>query len=189
MTEALVVLLLVWAGMLVPGVRRSRNASPHVTVGGFERAMDVLRSEARTAEQGRSVLVPGDAQRIVGRDAVAAEAVPRWRRSDGGAIARRRAWFERSLVLSGIMAVLAAAFGGWLWIPAGVVWVLSGSYVAVLRRLKLQRDEARQVVRDLELHRPVSGEAPRDAVVAADGTGGAGAWGDNGTVRLRRWDT
>jgi hypothetical protein len=47
-----------------------------------------------------------------------------------------------------------------------------------LRQLKLQRDEARKVVADLDLHRP-------SRPVAVEGGHG---WGASGGVRLRRWE-
>jgi hypothetical protein len=51
-SEALVLLVILWAAALVPSAVRARNASPHVTVGGFERAMEVLRSEQRSTPDG-----------------------------------------------------------------------------------------------------------------------------------------
>lgn len=186
MIELLVLLLLVWAATVVPSAIRSRNASPHVTVGGFERAMDSLRSEARTSSSGRAVFVPGDAGRIVSRTVDPGDPQPFVLRNDGGLVARRRMWFERGLAASVVTVLLAAAFGGWFWAPALLTLAATGAYAAVLRRLKLQRDEARRVVRDLDLHRTQTRPVLEDAgPIAAEG---GGAWGASGTVRLRRWD-
>ena len=180
---ALVLLALVWAVLLVPGALRSRNASPHATVGGFERAMDVLRSESRGPTHGRQVLVPQDAGRIVERaiDTNAAPA-PLPRKQEDPIIARRRAWFLRSLAVATSSLLVAVVVGGWLWLPFVVSAGFTAGYVAVLRHLKLQRDQARQVVRDLELRREV---APARADVAV---GGGSSWGASSSVRLRRWD-
>ena len=209
MNEALLLLVLVWAMLLLPSALRSRNASPHATVGGFERAMDVLRSESRGSSGGRQVLVPHDAVRIVQRD-------PRTElpRSDGerraGAgyvqkpgtgrpsrtrqpdpvVTRRLVWFLRCLAANAITLVVAVVAGGWLWLPFLVCSGLTGAYVAVLRHLKLQRDEARRVVSDLDLREDRwvdvsdAGETRREDAVAV----GAEHWVGSGTVRLRRWD-
>lgn len=152
MSEALVLLVILWAAALVPSAVRARNASPHVTVGGFERAMDVLRSEQRTPP-GRRVMVPGDPERIVQRAVRAPSPSPddggRFRREDPR-VARRRAWFERLLVASVASMALGLFPGGWFWlVPAVVVGVTIG-FTVRLRRLKVQADEARRVVREFD---------------------------------------
>ncbi len=196
MTEALVLIVLVWAGMLVSGALRSRSASPHVTVGGFERAMDVLRSDngmidrggRRDGRTGRRLLVPSDAGRIVERP-VDDTLPPNARlRGEDPLLARRRMWFERAVAVSGLSLVLGVAFGGWLWIPTAMVWAVTAAYVTVLRRLKLQRDEAKQVVRELELDRDDvrTLHVPDDVAVGAGSLGSASA-ATGGSVRLRRW--
>jgi hypothetical protein len=187
--EALVLLVLIWAAMLIPGALRSRNASPHVTVGGFERAMDVLRSDgrgpgpaaARRRGVGREVLVPRDALRIVERsvDATDADAPRRVRREDPR-IVGRRTWFVRLLAASTLSTLLALLVGSWLWLPTVLVLGATSAYVVLLRRWKLQRDEARRVVRELELHRDLA-PAPERVVVGGE------VWA-SGTVKLRRWD-
>ena len=183
MNEALVLLALVWAAVLVPQALRSRNASPHATVGGFERAMDVLRSDT---SPGRQVFVPGDAGRIVSREptgsaspALVAEPSPVVGR-DAAVVDRRRAWFVRALAACGVSLLLAVLVGGWFWLPAVLTVLPTIAYVVVLRRLKLQRDEARRVVRELDL----DAEPPDEAMPAAVG----GPSPTSGTVRLRRWD-
>lgn len=150
MSEALVLLVVLWAAALVPSAVRARNASPHVTVGGFERAMDVLRSE-QGATPGRRVMVPGDPERIVQRavHAPSPGSARRFRREDPR-VARRRAWFERLLVLSLATVAGGLFLGGWfLLFPAVVVAVTLG-YTVRLRRLKVQGDEARRVVREFD---------------------------------------
>ena len=179
--EALVLLVLVWAALLVPSALRSRNVSPHATVGGFERAMDVLRSETRGTRAGREVLVPGDPGRIVQRPVDVVERPVRPGHEDP-VVARRRSWFVRSVIATGVMFVMWLAIGGWLWLPLLASAGLTGGYAAVLRHLKLQRDAARRVVRELDLHRPSAATPDKVAVV------GGSSWGGSGTVRLRRWD-
>jgi hypothetical protein len=181
--ETIVLLVLLWAVVLVPGAIRARNrTSPHATVGGFERAMDVLRSKPNV---GREYLVPRDAGRIVTRDVNRDEPVGPYRREDP-VTARRRTWFVRLLAGTGATFLLAVAFGGWLWLPFVLVGLVAGGYTALLRHLKIQRDEARRVVREIDLrdraravaderHEPRGHEEP---VAAASG----------GAVRLRRWD-
>jgi len=176
-TDAFVVLVLMWAVLLVPGaLRRSRNSSPHATVGGFERAMDVLRdNRAATARQ---LLVPGDAGRIVQRAVDPTPHPVALHRPEDPVVVQRRTWFVRAVAATGISLLLAVVVGGWLWLPATLLLLSTGGYVALLRQLKLQRDEARKVVADLDLHRP-------SRPVAVD----AGhSWGASGGVRLRRWE-
>lgn len=177
MTEAFVVLVLMWAVLLVPGaLRRSRNSSPHATVGGFERAMDVLRdNRAATARQ---LLVPGDAGRIVSREVDPTPHPVTLRRPEDPVVVQRRTWFVRSLAATGVAVVAAVVLGGWLWLPAMLLLLGTAGYVALLRHLKLQRDEARKVVAELDLHRPARVGALEDGE----------SWGASGGVRLRRWE-
>jgi hypothetical protein len=176
--ETIVLLVLLWAVVLVPGAIRSRNrTSPHATVGGFERAMDVLRSKPSV---GREYLVPRDAGRIVTRDVSRDEPAGPYRREDP-VTARRRAWFVRLLAGTGATFLLAVVFGGWLWLPFVLAALIAGGYTALLRHLKIQRDEARRVVREIDLRDRARGavdEAAEEPVAAAGG----------GAVRLRRWD-
>jgi hypothetical protein len=175
--EAIVLLVLLWAVVLVPGAIRSRNrTSPHATVGGFERAMDVLRTKPGT---GRELLVPGDAGRIVTRDVNREEPRGPYRREDP-VTQRRRSWFVRLLAGAGASFLLAVVFGGWLWMPFVMVVLVAGGYTALLRHLKLQRDEARRVVREID----VRDHGPRPVV---EDSGKVAAGGDS-AVRLRRWD-
>ena len=178
MTESFVVVVLLWAVLLVPGaLRRSRNSSPHATVGGFERAMDVLRDN-RSATS-RQLLVPGDAGRIVQRDVDPTPHPVDLRRPEDPVVVQRRTWFLRALAATGVSLVLAVVIGGWLWFPAVLAVLGTGGYTGLLRHLKLQRDEARKVVAELDLHRP----GARAASVDPDEV-----WGVSGGVRLRRWE-
>lgn len=177
-SEALVLVVVLWAAAMVPSAVRARNASPHVTVGGFERAMEVLRSEQR-ATPGRRVMVPSDPERIVQRAVGApgsggssgapgpggasrtpptggSSSLPvsprsgrRFRREDPR-VARRRAWFERLLAASVAALAAGVVLGGWFWLLAAVVVTGTVGYTVRLRRLKLQRDEARRVVREFD---------------------------------------
>lgn len=202
MNEALVLLLLLWAVVLLPGALRSRKSSPHTTVGGFERAMDVLRARPG---QGREVMVPGDAGRIVERDDPRRSA-PREAAGPGGGdpvVARRRAWFLRLLAGTGATLLLAVVLGGWLWLAFVAVAGITGGYTALLRHLKLQHDQARRVVRELDLgpgrrrsagglDDGADGEGDGRIGEAGNGLHGAVASGEmavGSTVRLRRWDS
>ncbi len=174
-------LILVWAALFVPRAVRDRNTSPHVTVGGFEHAMNVLRSEGHADGRGRRVMVPDDAGRIVARpvdDHLVAGGVA----VENPVIVRRRLWFVRALLASGASLGSALLLGGGAWLLFAAVVVATGTYVVVLRHLKLQRDQARQVVRQLDLNEEVSATAGQLAV------GGEDSWIGSGTVRLRRWD-
>ena len=173
-------LVLGWAAFLVPRAVRSRNASPHATVGGFERAMSVLRSDSPSS-QSRRVFVPGDARQIVDRPASNGTAVS-VRQADP-VIERRRVWFVRLVAAAAVSVVLALVFNtAPVWFLAvGVSAALVG-YAGVLRRLKLQRDEARHVVEELNLAAQRRPEREfKQAVGGGDEAAAAG-------VRLRRWD-
>lgn len=182
MNEALVLLVLLWAALLVPSALRSRTGSPHATVGGFERAMDVLKSSphATSHGDGRRLLVPGDAGRLVDHAGIeAAEDAKPYRREDPR-IEARRVWFLRLLVGAVVAIGLAIAFGGLLWAVAILSLGATTAYVVLLRRWKLQADQVRSVVRRLEAHTN-DREPDHDPVGAAVGA-------EPGSVRLRRWD-
>ncbi len=193
MNEALFLLILLWAALLLPGALRSaRGSSPQATIGGFEHAMQVLSAER--SSPGRHVYVPGEPGRIVDREVPRVSPTPEpppRPRPEPPLMVRRRVRFERLLVAGVLSLVLALAVGGWAW---GLLTVVLGStivYAVVLRRLKVQRDQARRVVRDLHLEPEsriiIRSDLPRAAA------GGGGASRDapvdpsNG-VRLRRWD-
>ena len=149
--------------------------------------MDVLRSDARGARTGREVLVPGDAGRIVERPVDVIERPVRPRHEDP-VVARRRSWFVRCVITTAAAFVLWLAIGGWLWLPFLVTAGVTAGYVAVLRHLKLQRDAARRVVRELDVHRTAPAVPGEVAVGGGAAWGGSPAWSGSGTVRLRRWD-
>jgi hypothetical protein len=162
-SEALVLLVILWAAALVPSAVRARNASPHVTVGGFERAMDVLKSE-QGSTPGRRVMVPRDPERIVQRAVGAPSDTPgrRFPREDPR-VARRRAWFERLLVASVAAVAVGLVLGGWFWLMPAVVVGATVGYTVRLRRLKVQRDEARRVVREFDRDLDVGPDGPPEA--------------------------
>ncbi|MFP4149446.1 MAG: hypothetical protein ACLFUG_09795 [Nitriliruptoraceae bacterium] len=180
--ELLVLLGLVWAVLFLPGAVRAHNTSPHVTVGGFERAMNVLRSEGHRRGGGRQLMVPGDPARIVARPVHGAVTSHGDDRREDPVIARRRLWFVRALLACAATFVLALLVQGAAWLGFLGALVATAAYTVALRRLKLQRDQARAVVRELDL---------RDQPLAAAGqvaVGGEEAWVGSGSVRLRRWD-
>lgn len=187
MNETLFLLLLLWAAVLLPAaIRSARKASPHATVGGFERAMEVLGNDRQLP--GRHVFVPANADRIVDREV--ATVSPRSTASvhhEDPRIARRRSLFVRLLVMNLLSIAVAVAFGGWLWVLAAVLTGATAVTVVVLRRLKLQRDLARQVVREIDLREDLVG--PDDPTAIDEPVAvGDDAWAGSGTIRLRRWD-
>ena len=127
-------------------------------------------------------MVPADAARIVARpvddriEPAVAEV------AEDPVIARRRVWFVRSLAVCALTLALAVLLQGAAWLVFLATASATVAYVAVLRRLKQQRDEARSVVRELDLRGGVVGDAGQVAVGAED------SWVGSGTVRLRRWD-
>lgn len=188
-TALLVFLILLWAVFLLPGALRARRTSPTSSVGTFERAMDVLASRevfVRNRE-GRYVYVPGDAATIVG---------DRERRRQQ-VIARRRAWFVRLLVATIALAPFALFLGGVAWVAfLGGAAALAG-YAVLLRRWKIQADQAAEVVRELP---DIDEEVVVEQRMVAGGEDVAAIppgyapiepedpWQDHGTVRIRRWD-
>ncbi len=175
MNDALVLLVLLWAALLVPSALRSRTGSPHVTVGGFERAMDVLKSPSHRAS-GRQLLVPGDASRIVDHVGIAPveETLP-FKREDPRVLVRRM-WFTRLVAATVVSFVAAVVVGGLVWVAVAVSIAATGVYVALLRRWKVQEDQVRSVVRRLEADAAPRREQPVGAAVGES------------SVRLRRWD-
>ncbi|MBW3657614.1 MAG: hypothetical protein KY457_03185 [Actinobacteria bacterium] len=203
MNEALIVMLaLLWAVALLPGAVRSRRVNTHATVGGFERAMDVLRRQP----DGRYMMVPNDAGRIVGDaaasargDAVgAATAGSRGLRREDPVVARRRTVFVRALAATATLFVVALLAGGFAWTLFTLSLLATGGYAALLRHLKLRRDEVREVVRDIRADQVVDLRDERlpVAVGAApmfgDGVPVASRhdepWQPQTAVRIRRWE-
>ncbi|MEX0835809.1 MAG: hypothetical protein WD010_06940, partial [Nitriliruptor sp.] len=169
-------LVLLWAALLVPSALRSRTGSPHATVGGFERAMDVLKTSPQRSN-GRQLMVPGDAGRIVDHHGIVAAEQPKPYRREDPRVEARRVWFLRLVAGTVVSLVLAVIFGGVLWGVALLAVAATGAYVALLRRWKLQADQVRSVVRELEA------DVDQQKVLV-----GAAVGENAGTVRLRRWD-
>jgi len=181
LNPSLLLLILVWVVILLPGALRSRlRPSPRASVGGFQRAMDGLRTDAAGAPTTRTGATP------VGSSAVGATPVgttpPGVRRDEDPVVARRR---RRALTLLAATVVSVAAaplVGGPAWVVAGTLVGASLAAVVVLRRLKLQRDAARDVLVSLDLRRPAQplvDEITGELVVAA-GTSAT-------VVRLPSW--
>src|SRR5690606_2768214 len=145
------------------------------------------------------ILVPGQADRIVGHDQprpAAGRSTPRpGRRSE--LLARRRTMFVRLLGATAVTFVAAVVVGGLLWPLFVTTAVGFGTYVAMLRHYKLEADQARAVVRtiDLDAHEPVYEDDAwhREPVaVGAEGVAVASRpdepWAPQSSVRIRRWD-
>jgi hypothetical protein len=182
--NALLLLVLAWAVLLLPGAVRTRNRSPVSTVGGFERAMAVLRGDESGAAGpfDRRPAAPGGAV-FAGASRVDRPPLEPPARA---VLRRRRAWFVRLLVATAVTGVLAVIASGWLWGAFAAAVAVTAGYVATLRRLKLERDAARRVVADLVPRRSTDGRAGRgdeDRELA-----GVVGWSSGDNVRLRRWD-
>ena len=202
MDEVLLAALLIgWAAVLLPSALRARRETdPLVTVGGFTQAMAVLRGRP----DGREIMVPGQAERIVGHGNASRGADRQAPRRPGSArrstlLARRRAVFLRLLAATAGTFLLALVVGGLLW-PMFVTTTLAlGGYVAMLRHFKLEADQARAVVRTIDLtgydvvepdddwdqlREPVAVGAERFQVATRPDT----PWQPQSSVRIRRWD-
>ncbi len=200
--EALLAALLIgWAAVLLPSALRARRETdPLVTVGGFTQAMAVLRGRP----DGREIMVPGQAERIVSHGQ---SARPRTRPAPAPApgggrraelLARRRALFVRLLGATGVTFALAAVVGGLLW-PVFVVTALAlGVYVALLRHFKLEADQAREVVRTIDVtdDRPTGWAREDERVPVAVGAESVQVvtrpdepWAPQSSVRIRRWES
>lgn len=189
----MVILAVLWALVLLPGAFRSRRRSPRSTVGGFEHAMGALAHHR--GSQGREVMVPNDANRIV-----------TGLRSRGGVIERRRRAFTSLIGAAGTTLLLALLVGGAAWLLFTVSAGALGAYVSLLLRFKTQRREASRVVRELvpqdtqrdEFERRLEVDQRREparAAVGAEGYGGLQVatrpddpWEPQSGVRIRRWD-
>ncbi len=209
MDEVLLAALLIgWAAVLLPSALRSRRETdPQVTVGGFTQAMAVLRGRP----DGREIMVPGHADRIVSRDHSAGRPATAPRRTGAsrrsGVVARRRAMFVRLLLATVGTFALAVVVGGLLWPTFVTTAIALGGYVAMLRHFKLEADEARAVVRTIDLsahdqaqdqdvtyREPVAvgaepfGFAPGNDSQFQVATRPDTPWEPQSSVRIRRWD-
>lgn len=196
MNEALVLMLaLIWAIVLLPGALRSRRTSAHATVGGFHNAMAVLKK----TPDGRSVMVPEDAGRIVSRSAPGERPHPRPHastpRSEDPRIARRRALFTRLLVTVGVTFLAGLVLGGFAWTLFTVATATLAGYAALLRRYKIRQDEVREVVRELRGENVAPSQRQVEQLPIAVGASGPQVatrpddpWQPMSGVRIRRWD-
>jgi Flp pilus assembly protein TadB len=178
---SLILLILVWVALLLPGALRSGvRSSPRATVGGFQRAMDGLRTD-RTVDVAPLHRGAARAGQTASRSA---RGVPNAGvRSEQPVIARRRTRFLRLSAATAVALIAAPVLGGVVWVIAALFVGALGVAVVVLRRLKVQREAARSVLTRLDLRRPAQplvDEITGELVVAA-GSGG-------GVVRLRRFD-
>ena len=165
MSEALVLVVLVWAAVLVPGALRSHRTPPRARAG-FEHAMRVVRPGDAQDGGRRPVPVPAGAP----DERQGEQQLPSGRyRPEDRVVARRRLWFNRLLAATALTFLVAVVFGGWVWLAFGLTLALALVYVAVLRRLKLQRDEARRVLRDLQRPGPLDPTTDDEAAAGAEG--------------------
>ena len=176
---SLLLLILVWVAILLPGALRSRlRPSPRASVGGFQRTMDGLRVQQRVV----TTHVPASTAPLTGASPTLRADVRRHVRREDPAIARRRRRTLRLLGLTVVVLGAAPLVGGAAWVAAGTLVVASITTLVVLRRLKLQRDAARTVLVSLDLRRPAQplvDEITGELVVAAGSSASA--------VRLPSW--
>ena len=172
---SLLLLILVWVAILLPGALRSRlRPSPRASVGGFQRAMDGLRVQQRVV----TTHVPASTAPAV----ATASTVHRAARREDPVVTRRRRFTLRLVGLTVLMLIAAPLLGGAVWAVTGTLVVASVATLVVLRRLKLQRDAARTVLVSLDLRRPAQplvDEITGELVVAAGSSASA--------VRLPSW--
>jgi len=166
---SLLLLILVWVAILLPGALRSRlRPSPRASVGGFQRTMDGLRVEPAVSTYAPASTVPS------GRASVA--------RREDPMIARRRQRTLQLVAATVVSLAVAPVVGGASWVIAGALVMTSTVTLVVLRRLKVQRDAARSVLVSLDLRRPAQplvDEITGELVVAAGSSASA--------VRLPSW--
>jgi hypothetical protein len=169
---SLLLLILVWVAILLPGALRSRlRPSPRASVGGFQRTMDGLKVQQRVV----TTHVPVASSQTVRHTAPAA-------RVEHPLLVRRRRRTLRLFIATVVSLVVAPVVGGAAWVLAGLLVAASLVTVAVLRRLKLQRDAARSVLVSLDLRRPAQpliDELTGELVVAAGSSASV--------VRLPSW--
>jgi hypothetical protein len=165
---SLLLLILVWVAILLPGALRSRlRPSPRASVGGFQRTMDGLRVQQSAAAPHAS----GVGGRRVGGA-----------RSEDPMVVRRRRLTLQLLAATVLSLIVAPVVGGPAWPLAATLTLTSVVTLVVLRRLKLQRDAARTVLVSLDLRRPAQpliDEITGELVVAAGSSVSA--------VRLPSW--
>lgn len=170
-TIALGLMALIWSVVLLPQALRSWSSSPRTTVGGFERTMEALGTEGVTNMR------------------LATPQPSSVRRRENPLIVKRRVRFMRMLFSLGLTTLAAIWFGGYVWLLFVATAAATGAYATILRRLKVQRDEAREVVRELHLHPPDQRRIePGNLGRAAVGAEGYSDGWSSTTVRLRRWD-
>lgn len=152
--------------LVVSGVAwalRTWQTSPSATVGGFERTMEALSDRGRDDRHPAAVRLREHPMTV-----------------------QRRVRFLRMLAATGVALALAVVLRGVFWLPFVAMIIATGSYVVILRRLKIQRDEARNVVRELHLNPPDS--RGRGLVGAAVGAEMMPDGFPSTSVRLRRWE-
>ncbi len=182
---SLLLLILVWVAILLPGALRSRlRPSPRASVGGFQRSMDGLKVPQRVvATHVPAANGQADGRAMgVGMSATASGSRRAAVRHEDPVVARRRRRTLRLFSLTALALVAAPLLGGAVWLVAGSLLATSVTTAAILRRIKLQRDAARTVLVSLDLRRPAQplvDEITGELVVAAGSSAAA--------VRLPSW--
>lgn len=191
MNETLVLMLaLLWAVVLLPGALRSRRSNTHVTVGGFHNAMAVLKK----TPDGRSLMVPDDAGRIVSRTSPGVTPTRTTVRREDPRVARRRAIFTRLVITVGVTFLAALFIGGFTWTLFTLALLTTGGYAALLRHFKLRQDQVREVVRELRGDERATARRDEQLPVAVGAAGPQVStrpddpWQPQSGVRIRRWD-
>ncbi|MFT6942107.1 MAG: hypothetical protein ACJA2F_000288 [Nitriliruptoraceae bacterium] len=152
--STVVVLVLVWSGVLLPGLLRDRRSSPAATVDGFNTAM------ARLAGcDARRVFIPGAGPRM--------EIYPRPSRR-AALLERRRTVLVRLVSGVGVAASFALVFGGVTWWLTAVAALGVVAYLGALR-LRVVRAQQAQGVVQLHRARPADATVPVRSHDASDG--------------------
>ncbi len=128
----MVVLVLLWSGVLLPGVIRDRRASPASTVDGFSNAMTRL-----AGCDSRRVFIPGTGPRMA--------VYPRPSRR-AALLERRRSVLLRLIASIGVAASFGLVFGGITWWLTGLAVMTVVGYMVALRLMAIQAQQARTVV-------------------------------------------
>lgn len=190
--EALVVMLaFVWALLLLPGAIRSRRRDDADEVRGFPRGQQVLADAAEaesaspwTGLNAQPTLAAVPAQSVDVEPAAAAPRPGTGYAVDPVLVRRQRVTATLGVVVA-LTTVVAALLGGASWLAPALATAAFGGYLALLRRWKLQRDEARALVAELRAARAAA-QARRAAALGGQRAVGDTLWAANAVAGQRR---